>query len=276
MSKKHIVELALNTVDVKAVSAEYIGDYLESQRSNKVFVSGLFKEVDLTSGHYSSKIPEIPSIDIVYSIDVAPGSTLEESAYTFNAMEVYTSKSGIFLNVNMESWEQLSKPVVNFIIDELSTKLWTSQDSLACDALVNATAVTVDASGSITLDYVLELKDSMIANSVCPDLLLINPKALKPLAKDTAFQNLFDSSATEDYNGQVGKVVGINVVASCNIPDTIGILLDSNKVGYNVVARPLEVNVFDRLEKDNKEIRLWYENVFYATSLSSGLLVNVI
>jgi hypothetical protein len=109
-----------------------------------------------------------------------------------------------------------------------------------CSTLGTGLVKDATIKGSLTLDDVLSLSNTMTAYTVHPDILFVHNIDLRNLAKDTEFQNYFAPGESKT-KGAIGKALDLIVVASGILPEGLAILVDSERLGWDVHKRDLEV-----------------------------------
>ena len=131
--------------------------------------------------------------------------------------------------------------------------------------------------GTLTLSDILNLKDSMSTDSTIePDVLLVSTGDMTNLSTDSAFQNLFCCNSNKEYNCEVGSVLGIRVVSSGILPRGVAVLVDSERVGYDITTRKLTGYVDNKPEFDSVYYHLWAEKEYSMfDTLSVGLITNL-
>ncbi len=342
---KEIKELSLGSIDVAAISSDYVTPKVLTVRNGNMVLSQLFQEVQLPKGNRRGIIPSIPSATLTVNYDVPEGSTLSESAYSYNASTVSTKKSGIYIAVDKEAFGT-SQPFLDQLASEMGTSLAQSDELRAQTVILDlrvgrittweggtlgtsgltpiieiqsvsgATVSSVDyydgkvlLTGSITeatvtftysnrcgtvgtnqcvdainkgvlsLDDLLNLRAVMNANSIRSDVFLLNDDDLKSFLYDSSVSCFVSVRQYTDrsnvLNGEMGQIGDTKILVSRYVPSGVGILVDSLRIGYDVVSKKLWSSVENKLDYDQIRIRCWEDHEYaIGDTLSVGLVVN--
>jgi len=148
-----IEELGLGTIGVAAISGIEISEELLKKAEPKFIISQLFKKVNIPEGYGWIKVPKVPTAALTVEVNLSEGSTISESSYSYNANTVSARKMGLYIPINNESLEYSAKPLLDELLDEVSTALAKAQElramTIALD--IRSTLVTeadIDASGT--------------------------------------------------------------------------------------------------------------------------------
>ena len=109
---------------------------------------------------------------------------------------------------------------------------------------------------------------------------MVNPVDLIDLLYDAAGNGLFTS--VREYtvengvlNGEIGQIGDIKLIKSALVPEGVGLLVDVERVGYQIVSRNFEGTREDFPEFDQIRYHLYSERDFgVSNSLAIGVLVN--
>ncbi len=142
----------------------------------------------------------------------------------------------------------------------------------------NRTVKDSSGKGTLKLSDILDLKGTMNANTIYPDMLFINPIDMTNFVKDT-LNSLFSymvSNNNKPLTGNIGRILDMNVISSGIIPVGAVILVDSSKVGYKVTTRELTGKQENRPEIDSQWYHLW-SDIGYGVynTLSIGIITNL-
>jgi len=326
MNSKEIVELALGTADVQAITPKVIAKTIDDVARNEVVFTQLFRENKdfLRSPGRRLEIPKLED-NIVVSSDVGENTTLPPSSFSYDALTVDVAKFGVRLEIPKEVLESTARDLLKDAVymvgkkyaDELDKRAQTIALDLKTGSITSwsggtlgsttltpvisissvpsgATVSSVDyysgkvlltssiSSGTLTFLYsdrcrsngfyldantkqylkiwdVLNLRSTLISNSIHPDVLLVHPSEVTTLLYDPDTQTLFVherlyAGKDDKLNGELGQIVDLKVVSSANVPEGVGILVDSSRLGYDVIKRDLD---------GNEEIKPDYDSVFY-------------
>jgi len=139
--------------------------------------------------------------------------------------------------------------------------------------------VDVDTAEYLKVWDVLELRGTMTAHTIYPDILLVHPRELQTLLYDpdcmSLFTNVDSYQKTEPLSGEVGKIGDIRVLASGNVPEGVGILVDSNRLGVEVIKRELDLQAKEKPSQDQVWYLIWSEREFgILDPYAIGIVVN--
>ena len=138
--------------------------------------------------------------------------------------------------------------------------------------------VDVDEAEYLKVWDVLELRAKMVDNTVYPDLLLVHPRELQTLLYDPDCMSLFTDVASykdDSLNGEIGKIGDLRILCSGNVPEGIGILVDSNRLGREVIKREIDLQLEEKPSQDQTWCMIWSEREFAVLdSYAIGIIVN--
>jgi hypothetical protein len=144
-----------------------------------------------------------------------------------------------------------------------------------CSTLGTGLVKDATSKGSLTLDDVLSLSNSMTANTVHPDILFVHNIDLRNFAKDTEFQNYLIYGESK-RKGFIGRALGLTVVTSGILPEGLGILVDSERLGWDIHKRDLEGIKQEFPSEDRIYYHLWAEREYaIADTLAIGVVTNI-
>jgi len=138
----------------------------------------------------------------------------------------------------------------------------------------------VKDAGTLGIWDVFKLRSSLCANSVNPDVVLVNDVDLptmlySPDVSDSLISIKEYTSQDDILNGEIGLVPPLRLFSSPLIMQGAAIVLDSKRLGFNCIKRELEGTKEEKSEIDSTWYHLWSENSFVvADNLSVGVLVN--
>jgi len=141
----------------------------------------------------------------------------------------------------------------------------------------NNMVVEVANAQTISVWDVLQARTKLIAQNRKPDILIMNDADLPGLLYDTKLKFL-DASAYGSreaiLNGEIGKIFGLRVVTSTRAPEGAAIVIDSSRLGYDVIRRELEGHREEKYEYDSVWYHFWSERNFGVTDdLAVALVV---
>jgi len=98
--------------------------------------------------------------------------------------------------------------------------------------------------GSLSAKDLLLLRNDIIAKKRNPDVFVIHPDLLTDILYDPAVKFL-EKSAYEGegpiFNGEIGQLWGMKVIVSNKAPKYGAVALQSDKVGYHIIRKPLQL-----------------------------------
>jgi len=345
LNEREIVELALGTQDVKAITPDVIAKTIDEVSRHKRVFSQLFRENRDLVGKPGRRliIPRFVS-NIAVSSEVGEGTSISPSTFSYEGTTIDVVKFGIRFEIDKEAIEtpvrdilkdalaisgrewanELDKRAMTIALD-LKTGTITSWSGGTLGAatapvvqIISVNGATIDSvdyykgsvvlTGSVsaatvtylysnrckstglyidvnTAEYlkiwdVLKLRSTLVANSIYPDVLIVHPREVETLLYDPDCMSLFVSireysDKQEILNGEIGQIADLKVLASGQVPEGIGILVDSNRLGYDVIKRDLTGTKEDKPEYDQVWYHLWSEREFgVSDTLAIGIAVN--
>ena len=164
----------------------------------------------------------------------------------------------------------------------LSTSISTGTVIFLYSNRCRESSLFIDAAspGSLTVNDILNLRGSLVANSLRPDVVIVHPIDL-PDIFESATGNVFISlrqysSRDNILKGEVGQIVDLRLLTSPYAPEGIAIVADSKRLGWDIIKRDLKASTELRPDKDQTWIHLWAEREFAVSEDNAiGILVNV-
>jgi len=345
MKEKDLVELALGTADVQAITPRVISQAVDFVARRKTVFTQVFREnrdLEKTKG----RTIVLPSISENITVEtVSQGSSVSTSStISYSGTTVEVTKFGIKLEIDNEALEIPVRDVLKDFLYEAGMKLAEELDlraqtvaldlkvgtidswsggtlgsttltpivaisSVSSGATINSvdyydgkillansvSAATVtflyadrcrtsglvtDASnkGTLTAWDILNLRYNMLNASVSPDIVLINSKEVTTLLYDTIGAPLFVNAKlyNEDLvNGEIGMIADLKIVESPLVPEGVAVMVDSSRLGYQVIKRDLDAEEELRPEMDRTWYHLWTEREFEVINDNAiGIIVN--
>lgn len=129
----------------------------------------------------------------------------------------------------------------------------------------NTMVVSVAAAQTITPWDMWMAKNKLVSQKRHPNYFIINDVDLPGFIYDQKLKFLDVSAygSTEAIkNGEVGKVLGLSIVTSVLAPEGAGIVIDSERMGYDVHKRDLRGYREDKYEYDSVWYHFWSERGF--------------
>ena len=330
----------LGKADVEAVSGESVSKVMLKAVNSKLVFDQLFKNEELPNGFSSGVVPNAPTTALTINVNIGAGNSLSESGYTYNGTTVTPIKNGLYIAIDNESIKVSSNPLMNNLVNEMSSALAREMDKEASTVLLGITAVTLttftdgtigacstpvleivsvnggtiasvdyekgsiilDASIPSTITYtyssvangtgyhmastsaktisikdVLTMRGSLNANSIHPDVLIINDIDVTNFVYDTQTDGLISYSKDARYNGEIASLLDLSILTSDLLPQGIAVLVDSSRSGYSITGNRGKVfsTVQDKLDLDQKHLRV-YSEVGYSLgdTKSVGIITN--
>jgi len=142
----------------------------------------------------------------------------------------------------------------------------------------NTMWVAATNAGSLSAKDLMRARAKVVGQKRNPDIVILNPVDLATLLFDTNLK-FVDASAYGDreaiLNGEIGKIFGMKVLLSTRAPEGAAIVVDSSRLGYDVIKRDLEGHRQDKPEYDSVWYNFWAERNFgVADTLAVALVVN--
>ena len=132
---------------------------------------------------------------------------------------------------------------------------------------VKSSGNSIKAKSAQTLSAwdIFKSKAQVVGDNYHPDVIIMNDADLPGLLWDEKVSFL-DASAYGGrdplLNGEIGKIGGLRVVTTTRAPEGVGIVIDSARLGYEVIKRRLRGFREDKYEYDSVWYHLWGEENF--------------
>ena len=204
----------------------------------------------------------------VGTISTFSGGTLGSTSLT-PIIDVKTLSAGTISSVDYYDGKVL-------LASSIAACTVTFTYSNRCSTL--GTSLLQDATGkqTLTVSDVFTLKNSMVDKTIAPDVMLLNSKDMKNLLADASFQNLFEYTDDKKYNGEIGKLLDLTLVSSKILPEGVAILVESDRLGYEVIKRDLTSYEEALYDYDNVAYHMWSEREYGVSDANAvGVVVNL-
>jgi len=149
---KSIEELALGTADVAAITGKAIADTIEEVARGEVVFAQLFKPNEDLKRPNTPRQIQFPKKGTGISVTwgASPGATIASSSFTYDAVTVTVTKSGIRLEFTNEALEQAMRDVIKDHIYEAGLEWAEVLDDVAQTVMLDLTTQTCTvATGSL-------------------------------------------------------------------------------------------------------------------------------
>jgi len=192
------------------------------------------------------------------------------------------------------------KPILNIISSTLNTGSISAFDasdgkislsssissgtvvySYSNQARQNLQYMNCSTAKTLTYDDILSMRETMITNKIFPDVLIINDHDFPEVFSYAELAHLFTPASVypkdrELLEGEIGSFVNMKVLTGSTIvPQGVGILIDTSRLGYEGIFRELDTKVEDLPESFSKRINVWDERDYGISDTQAvGLLVN--
>ena len=138
--------------------------------------------------------------------------------------------------------------------------------------------VSAVSPGMLLAHDILNIRRKLIESSMDPDVVLVNDKDLPTLLYDANASGIYTDITEykdEALNGEVGRIADLRLLTSVYTPEGVAIVVDSSKLGWDVIKRDLHGIKEDKPEYDSVYFHLWAEREFgVSNSLAIGVVVN--
>ena len=140
------------------------------------------------------------------------------------------------------------------------------------DALANGDTWNVNAYGPIT-DAVAEVR----GRKWTPNFLVVDPSALSGILKSDMFIDAAKYGSNEQIvNGEIGKVGGLKVLTTTNMPAGAALVIDSERASWMAVKRKLDMKRWDNPQTDSIELYFYVEYGIEVTDADAlQLILNI-
>jgi len=138
--------------------------------------------------------------------------------------------------------------------------------------------VAASSAGSLSPRDIMRARAKLLGKYRNPNVVIINPVDLATLFFDTNAK-LVDASVYGGreplLNGELGKLFGMKVIMSTGAPEGVAILVDTNRLGYDVIRRDLRGIRKEKPEFDSVYYYFWGERNFgVVDDYAVGAVVN--
>jgi hypothetical protein len=166
----------------------------------------------------------------------------------------------------------------------LSSSVSTGTVTFLYSDRCKSSSLYVDAvdPGTLTIYDILNIRGSLIANSMRPDVVIVHPVDLPDIflsqeAAGNAFIPSKQYANKEDLlAGEVGQIVDLKLLSSLYAPEGVAIVADSKRLGWDIIKRDLTGTAEVKPEKDQTWYHLWAEREFAVSDDSAiGVVVNI-
>jgi len=138
--------------------------------------------------------------------------------------------------------------------------------------------VDVSEKSSLTAWDIFNLRSTLLAATVNPDIVLVNSTEVSTLLYDPDVSSLFVNAKLYNkdlISGEIGMIADLRIVESPLVPEGVAIMVDSSRLGYHVIKRDLEAEEESKPAIDRTWYHLWTEREFAVTDDNAiGIIVN--
>jgi len=241
---------------------------------------------------------ESPERDIFKDMLVEAGSEyaryLDDRARTIaldltsQSATITTGSLGTFANVPVISITSAGVSTISSV--EYDTGIVTLAASIASDTITSLYSAKCNTSGlwmeaaspqTLTVYDILSMRGTLIDNSMNPDIVLVHNSDIPSLIYDATGSNLFVNAREytdkdELLNGEIGQIMDLKIVSSNYLPQGIGIIVDSSRLGFEITRRELYGEKENKPDYDQVWYHLWSEKEYAVTDNKAvGVIVNL-
>lgn len=233
--------------------------------------------------------PKVTAASTAYFVGEA--STITDSQPTFGQLEIHPKKVAALTQLSSEVMEDSNPSIMNVVTNRLAEDVALKIDY----EIYNGTTTTngflgfrndtacqeVVVDGEISTDDISDAIEALQSENIEPTDLIIHPKVLNKLRKlkvstvsNEPLLNLVSFGSTPLGTGIVGKIWGINVILTTQLPaDLTGtqtvtqngsdaILLARGKCGVFGNRRQMQLNKFYQIDTDDWKIQTNMRSAF--------------
>jgi len=188
---------------------------------------------------------------------VAEGALPTEVEATVSSIEVTVEKYGAMVKITKEAVETAQIDLIRTYIEEVGHAWAEAEDEDIIDTLRAGAGNTITTT---TFDYASLLSAAawVKAQKRQPDVAVMSPARMEDIVKDTRF---LDSAAlkpgTPLVEGAIGRLAGLSLLVTTQIPDYWILVLDTRHAGCLVLKR--EIDLFRKEEPDWTELHFFAE-----------------
>lgn len=227
--------------------------------------------------------PKVTAATTAYFVDEA--ATITAAQPTFGQLTIHPKKVAALTVLSTEVMEDSNPSIMDTVIRRLAEDIALKVDYEIYNGTTNVggfngwrdttadTAIhTVAVGGELSTDDISDAIEKLQSSNIEPTDLIIHPKLLNKLRKlktttngNEPLLNMITFGAAPLANGVVGKIWGINVILTTQLPAdltggtcttaTEAILVSRGKCGIYANRRQLNLNRFYRIATDDWQIQ---------------------
>jgi HK97 family phage major capsid protein len=227
--------------------------------------------------------PKVTAASTAYFVSEA--ATITDSQPTFGQLTLHPKKVAALTVLSTEVMEDSNPSIMDTVLKRLAEDIALKVDyeiyngttstggfNGLRDTTADTAISTVAVGGDITTDKISDAIEKLQTQNIEPTDLIIHPKLLNKLRKlktsttsNEPLLNLVTFGSEPLANGLVGKIWGINVIVTTQLPvnltggtcttATEAILLARGKCGIFANRRQLNLNRFYRIATDDWQIQ---------------------
>jgi len=242
---------------------------------------GLCEQITMTSD--TLFFPKVTAATTAYFVDEA--GTITAAQPTFGQLTLHPKKVAALTVLSAEVMEDSNPSIMDTVVRRLAEDIALKVDyeiyngttssggfNGMRDTTADTAILTVAVGGEITADKISDAIEKMQSQNIEPTDLIIHPKLLNKLRKLKTGTNNYEPllnmvtfGAAPLANGVVGKIWGINVILTTQLPTDLtggtattaseALLVARGKCGIFANRRQLNLNKFYRITTDDWQIQ---------------------
>jgi len=242
---------------------------------------GLCEQITMTSD--TLFFPKVTAATTAYFVDEA--GTITAAQPTFGQLTLHPKKVAALTVLSTEVMEDSNPSIMDTVVRRLAEDIALKVDyeiyngttssggfNGMRDTTADTAILTVAVGGEITADKISDAIEKMQSQNIEPTDLIIHPKLLNKLRKLKTGTNNYEPllnmvtfGAAPLANGVVGKIWGINVILTTQLPTDLtggtattaseALLVARGKCGIFANRRQLNLNKFYRITTDDWQIQ---------------------
>ena len=201
---------------------------------------------------------------------VSEGASLKTSVnagtLTYSASTIHPTKVGTWAVITQEAIEGCELNLIRDAITEAGIALANKEDSdIITELLTTSNTVSAVTNGtwSVNAYKVISAAVAKIrAANWSPKFLVIHPNDLKSILTTDMFIDASKYGSNEPIlNGEIGKIAGLKVLVTTQIPDAsnVALVVDPDRAAWMAIRRHLDMKRWDNPDTDSIELYFYTE-----------------
>ena len=114
--------------------------------------------------------------------------------------------------------------------------------------------------GTLTYESILDAVTAIRARKWTPKFIVTHPSTLGGILKSSMFVDAAKYGSQEPIvTGEIGKIAGLKVLVTTQIPSSVALVIDPNRAGWMAIRRKLDMKRWDNPATDSIELYFYVE-----------------